>query len=250
MAGVKPVSPMCPLAEDEDAQPARAMRNPITPTQKMIDDHNVSHLPYRDWCPACVRGRGKSIPHRKVVDKEEDQLPVISIDYGFFGAPGVDGATGVADHEMPVMIVFDRASKSIWSHVVPSKGIMHPWSTKALIDDLNKTGYKRVVIKCDQEPSIKAVAQAAKEGWEGEAIIENSPKGESQSNGEVERAVQSAHGLARTLKEAIEIQIKETLDPKSPTLAWLVEYAGVLLNLFHRGTQDGFTAFHRLKGRP
>ena len=126
---------------------------------------------------------------------------------------------------MNVLIVFDRCSKSIWSHVVPHKGIMHPWSTKALIEDLNNTWYKRVVLKLDNEPSVRAVAQAAKEGWAGEAVLESAPQGESQSNGEVERAVQSAHGMARTLNESVEIQTNKVLNPRSPVMAWLIEHS-------------------------
>ena len=45
--------------------------------------------------------------------------------------------------------------------------------------DLDFMGYKRVILKSDQEPSIAL--------WHGEIVPEASPKGESKSNGEVER---------------------------------------------------------------
>ena len=198
-----------------------------------------------------MRGRAKALPHRRVPDKEDEQIPTMSVDYGFFGAPGELPGGSVGGAELPVLIVTDRRSKSIWSHPVPSKGIAHPWAATALLQDLEKTGYKRIVLKSDQEPSIKALTKSVKDGWRGEAILEHSPKGESKSNGEVERAVQSVHGLARTLKEHLEQKTGKLLDPKSPVLAWLVEHAGVLLNLYHRGEpHDGMTAYHRLKGRP
>ena len=56
---------------------------PIQPPRAMIDAHEVSHLPYRDWCSACVRGRGKSQPHNGIKDHSSEQVPVISLDYGF-----------------------------------------------------------------------------------------------------------------------------------------------------------------------
>ena len=63
-------------------------------------------------------------------------------------------------------------------------------------------GSKRIVLKSDQEPSIVAFCDAVKNGWHGEIVPKAFPKGESKSNGEVdERAVQSVHGLARTLKD-------------------------------------------------
>ena len=78
-------------------------------------------------------------------------------------------------------------------------------------------------------------------------VLEHSPKGQSRSNGEVERAVQSVHGLARTLKESLEQGIGSEIEPKAPA----IEHAGTPLNLFSRSDkQDGMTAFVRLRGRP
>ena len=80
---------------------------------------------------------------------------------------------------------------------------------------------------------------------------EASPKGESKSNGKVERAVQSVHGLARTLKDFLEQQSGITLESRSPLLAWLFEHCSILLLLFYKGEpHDGHTAHLRLKGKP
>jgi hypothetical protein len=43
-----------------------AMTAPMQPTKKMIEDHEVSHLPFRNWCATCVRGRGQSMQHRSL----------------------------------------------------------------------------------------------------------------------------------------------------------------------------------------
>ena len=80
---------------------------------------------------------------------------------------------------------------------------------------------------------------------------EASPKGESKSNGDVERAVKSAHGHARTLKDFLEQQSGITLESRRPLLAWLVEHCSNLLLPFHKGEpHDGHTAYMRLKGEP
>ena len=112
-------------------------------------------------------------------------------------------------------------------------------------------GYKRVILKPDQEPSIVAFCDAVKNGWHGEIVPEASPKGESKSNGEVKRAAQSAHGLARTLKDFLEQQSGITLESRGPLLAWLVEHCSNLLQLFHNGEpHDGHRDCMRLKGKP
>ena len=65
----------------------------------------------------------------------------------------------------------------------------------------------------------------------GEIVPEASPKGESKSNGEVDRAVQSVHGLARTLKDFLEQKSEIALESVRPLLAWLVERCSNLLLL-------------------
>jgi hypothetical protein len=100
---VRPETALCPVespgveATDVDVEAAfagageegtgsSAMTAPMQPTKKMIEDHEVSHLPFRNWCAACVRGRGKSMRHRSL-DKQET-VSTFSIDYGFLGSPG------------------------------------------------------------------------------------------------------------------------------------------------------------------
>ena len=106
----------------------------------------------------------------------------------------------------------------------------------------------RVILKLDQVPSIVARRDVVKNGWHGEIVPEASPKGESKSNREVERAVQSVHGLARTLGDSQEQQSGITLESQSPLLAWLVEHCSNLLLFFHKGEpHDGHTTYMRLK---
>ena len=173
-------------------------------------------------------------------------MPTVSVDYGFFGQP-----EDRAHDTLPVLIVRDRKSKGIWSHPVPSKGVVHPYLARAPMADLDFMGYKRIILKSDQEPSIIALCDAVKNGWHGEIVLEASPKGANKSNGEVERAVQSVHGLARTLKDFLEQKSGIALESWSPLLAWLVEHCFNLLLLFHKSEpHDGHTAYMRLKSRP
>ena len=39
---------------DDEATVSKAMSGPVKPTAKMVEDHNVSHLPFRNWCSSCV----------------------------------------------------------------------------------------------------------------------------------------------------------------------------------------------------
>ena len=60
------------------------------------------------------------------------------------------------------------------------------------------------MIKCDQEPAIKALRSCITQELSGVAVIpEESSVGESRSNGEVERAVRTVKGQFRTFRNSI-----------------------------------------------
>ena len=42
----------------------RHVRDIRLPSQEEVDKHNLTHLPFRNWCPRCMKGRGKKAPHR------------------------------------------------------------------------------------------------------------------------------------------------------------------------------------------
>ena len=125
---------LCPNTEEATA--SKAMRAPIKPTPEMIENHNVSHIPFRDWRVYCVRGQAKSCGHFAQKGKENEQIPTISMDYGFFGSEGDGGA----DSGHPILICKDRISKKRASIPVPSKGTQHPYPVKAVVKFLNGLG--------------------------------------------------------------------------------------------------------------
>ncbi|CAJ1336689.1 unnamed protein product, partial [Effrenium voratum] len=256
--GVSPEAEEAPLAADaEEGRAARPLKAPILPSPEEIEAHAVSHIPFRSWCSHCVRGRGKSYSHRQrdhLTDK--GAVPVVSIDYGFFGSPGELPEQAVGGAKMPVLVVRDRDSKALFTHLVPSKGVEHYYPEQALCRDIEFLGYPSVVIKSDQEPAIKAVADAVKNAFAQSNVrvqLENTPKGDhhGKPNGEAEAAVEITQGLCRTYKDACEKGLGMAMDPNSPLMAWLIEHAGNMytLHAHDEALRDGLTPFRRLKGR-
>ena len=71
------------LEPSEDA-PVNVKSNPLQPTRKQIQEHEARcHVPYRSWCPHCVRGSGREDPHRDHIRSDEPQVPSFTCDYGF-----------------------------------------------------------------------------------------------------------------------------------------------------------------------
>ena len=53
------------------------------PTKKEIEEHQVTHWPFRSWCKHCVKSKSNAKLHVTGKDQvpEEEQVPVISTDY-------------------------------------------------------------------------------------------------------------------------------------------------------------------------
>ena len=81
-----------------------------------------------------------------------------------------------------------------------------------------------------------------------ETIPEHSPAYASQSNGVVERGIQSVEGIIRSIRSALEERISEKLDIEDAIWPWLIEYSGYLVNRMEVG-KDGKTEYERNKGK-
>ena len=58
------------------------MIDPRKPTKAEVEEHELVHVPYRNWCPVCVRAKGKELNHRKSIE-EPKRLSEHSFDYFF-----------------------------------------------------------------------------------------------------------------------------------------------------------------------
>ena len=50
-------------AQGSDRHHVKGRRDPGQPTAEERRTHEITHLPYRSWCPTCVAGRGTGFKH-------------------------------------------------------------------------------------------------------------------------------------------------------------------------------------------
>ena len=84
----------------------------------------------------------------------------------------------------------------------------------------------------------------------GVIILENSPVGESQSNGSVERALKEVQHQVRKLKLQLEENIGEPLNNESPVWPWLIQYAAQVIHTFKVHKEDNRTSGQRIRADP
>ena len=65
---------------DRDDKLVRKIADPKLPSSEEVDLHYaMGHLPYRSWCPICIKAQGRDDDHPKDEDKER-LLPEYSWD--------------------------------------------------------------------------------------------------------------------------------------------------------------------------
>ena len=209
------------MERDEDVRPMKAESTPKTPSPEEYRVHRLTHLPYRSWCPHCVRAKKRNPPHKKKSSKDAERrtVPAIAIDYMYM----TNREFGQGN---PIVVVKDSENDGVWAFMALRKGAGNTYVAERIAQVINFMGYKRCTIRCDQEPAMRDLQkEIRKEIWKEriqaanevkellgsdrievsepkniETTLENSPVGESQSNGLLERAIQSVQEQVRVIK--------------------------------------------------
>ena len=226
---------------EEEAPRRRVLRDPGEPTMQEWEEHRVDHIPYRSWCPYCVRGRGTGTQHRKV--KEVPRIPTFGFDY-LHGSEG-----GEAEGTAPVRILVAKCNltKCLFAHVVPQKG-MDPesYAVERLKRDLLWLGHTKVILKSDNERAILALLRNTLKSLrieQLESAQEAHPAAyDPASNGSVEVACKTIGGLISTMRSCLEARLKHKLSVQHCAFAWLVEHAAWVHTVRMRQS-DGITAY-------
>ena len=90
------------------------VNSPYKPSEAEVDDHYLTHLPYRSWCRHCIRGRGKETSHQQQAGVE-GTVPEFHMDFCF---PGYEEQSS---EYLTVLVARMRGTRMTMSSVVPSK---------------------------------------------------------------------------------------------------------------------------------
>ena len=227
-----------PADEDGDTQEPLARKlasNVKTPTKLEIEDHEKLHLPFRTWCSACVKGRGVASPHSSIC-RDDPAAPEIFLDYCFPRA------------KVTILGIKHGPSGATASMLVSKKGGSIAWVSKHIKNLIDyEWGMTKIIMKSDGEPAIKDLKNLIKaQRMKDQTIMEESPSGESQSNGKAENAIREIEGMIRTWKEHLESKYGVKIDIDNPIFPWLVRFAGEIITRFKKGA-DGLVPYERLK---
>ena len=213
----------------------RGLKVPPEPTASERRQYELTHLPYRDWCPHCVKDKGRHGASKKQLDRH----PVIQVDYCFHST----------DPQLPLrklLTAVDIVTGVGMSVVVPSKGS----------DNYAVAEWKKFIYECgrtfgisqyDQEKSLKALCTRVCAELGG-LSIRGAPVGHSQVQGSVGQLQRTFYGQLRALLYQIESNVHIEITSDSCIYPWCIKHAQWLINRFLIHS-DGRTSYCRLWGK-
>ena len=114
---------------------------------------------------------------------------------------------------------------------------------------LRGLGWKRLLLRSDNERALLAFLRAAAAGLEGVEVLEQaSPEGDHAANGLSEVGVREVKAQTRLLKSHLEERLKRQLDCSTPLATWMVRHSANCLSRYRIQT-DGKTPDQRRTGK-
>ena len=153
-----------------------------------------------------------------------------NFDYGFLTQENAD--------TFPIPICRDSRYGQTGATCCERKG-RTAYSISFLVGFIKDLGFRRIILKCDYEPSTKALQ---------DAVIQACAGVEDMANGRVEMAVREVKRQCRTLRISAEHNTGVRIAEDSPFLSWFLRFTAQVMNSMRIG-KDGKTSELKRTGR-
>ena len=74
----------------DETKSVKMKKTPKQPSQREREEHERTHLPFRDWCSHCIKAKSRNDPHKRETDVMKDEefkdnaISTVSFDYSYF----------------------------------------------------------------------------------------------------------------------------------------------------------------------
>ncbi|CAE7264057.1 unnamed protein product [Symbiodinium sp. CCMP2592] len=221
------------------------------PTAEQKRRHELSHVPYADWCPHCVKFRAKADKHvSSKLELRDDS--VCSFDFAYTGRSSPAEFEGASKDKLVCLVIKDSHTGAMHAVPTPAKG--GPVAFKYLVAEvcrfLNYCGHESVTIRSDGEPACLALQQGIKAFRTKMGLrthLEQTEPGDHQSNPS-EQAIDSIRQLAGCILDQFEERAQTTVGAMHPLHGYAWRPAAWLHMRMSR--HNDLSAFQVINGRP
>ena len=247
---IKAERELAAVALDESQRKATSVQTAEPPEDAaVIATHNLTHMPYQPWCPACVMSKGRPEQHRSDPSLlQRREMPVISWDLCFSGktCEAVEETDGQA--KLTALVVHDSHSGAVQCIPIQSKKQTKFMGTE-ILRFINFLGYGDVTLRCDQEPTtlqVQRYVQRARQQLNLRTVVENSKVLDHGGNSAVEKAIDRVRLQASTFLHQLTQKIGFEVHPQHPVFAWAFVHSAWILTRF--GVTAGVTPYELISG--
>ena len=162
--------------EAEEAAPLAVAPSPTMPSPAEVEEHRITHIPFRSWCRECTMGRGLGERRGRHLGREH-KIPVVGVDYFYISngdlktrqeldfADGAEGDEKIATERqegklVKCLVLRCHQSKNVFGYVIPCKGVDEDlFAVKLVVQAVAWMGHIRVIVKSDNEASLLSMVK-------------------------------------------------------------------------------------------
>ena len=230
------------------------------PTEAERKAHELTHVPYASWCPACIKHRARPDQRRRSGKSHDQGYPTISFDFCKVKAKGSE-ALGAEEEDQAQEGVHDGESGALWLIAVcsetgsllglplKSKNQMN-LITHELLAFTQVLGHEAAQYYCDNEPPARQIVRllvSSRTAMGLKTTMRTTKLYDSAGNSLAENAVHRVRGLAASMMESLAEKIGLRFHHQHPLWSWACRHAAWTLNRYQvlRGT----TSFELTHGK-
>ena len=132
-------------------------------------------MPYRNWCPICVQGKGRSTSHLQQTSRK----PIIQVDFAYLR--GFEDQQAVA-----ILRAIDIETGLCMATMLPDKQQQFDYASSCIQTFIYEIGRPNSILQSYNEPYLKALLQSVANKI-GSISVRHSPAYSSESQGGTER---------------------------------------------------------------
>ena len=157
----------------------------------------------------------------------------------------------------PYFVMVDSKTGDRFARAIPHKGLGHDgnmdWLVKEAVEELKYWGHNggasgHIRIKSDGEASIRSIRLAIAKLLGGRVVHEETPVGESESNGRAEASIKIVRQYTRIYMDQLQMNTRKSFAPNHVIRQWAVRWGAMAPSRYLRG-KDKKTPYQRRTGR-
>ena len=181
------------------------------PTAKDIEEHNVTHLPYKGWCEICVAARAVSDPHRRVSpvpdDEREAEVAKVYFDHAYF-------RTRRATPARQVLVAVCGDTGVRFTVTTTNRSGTNPHTIALIEQGLRTLGLwgAQLVLRGDGDYVLQDLLNRVASTRQAKTWVEQGPRGDSQAHGRAERNVRALEETVRVQRADLEARLGRAME--------------------------------------